>query len=106
MKQFYGEKFLFLIFAILNGSILCDKVFEEDIANWKSSETLTDANLSLNSLVKYSYNDNVENKTHFRKRHWGHTNFIITDFLSDGEMERRLSLNGITAKETSLGNNR
>ena len=32
-------------------------------------------------------------------------NFLLIDYLSDGEMERRVSYNGITAKETSIGNN-
>lgn len=30
------------------------------------------------------------------------TNFLITDFLSDGEVERRISYNGVIAKETRL----
>lgn len=31
-----------------------------------------------------------------------HTNFLLTDYLTDGEMERRINFNGITAKETSI----
>lgn len=37
---------------------------------------------------------------------WGHENFLLTDYLNDGEMERRISYKGITAKETSIGNSR
>lgn len=33
-------------------------------------------------------------------------NFILIDFLPDGEMERRISYNGIVAKETRAGNSR
>lgn len=31
-------------------------------------------------------------------------NFLITNFLSDGEIERRIQFNGITAKETLVAN--
>lgn len=31
-------------------------------------------------------------------------NFLLIDYLNDGEMERRVSFNGITAKETSIAN--
>lgn len=31
-------------------------------------------------------------------------NFLLIDYLADGEMERRISFNGISAKETSIGN--
>lgn len=31
-------------------------------------------------------------------------NFLITNFLSDGEIERRIHFNGITAKETLVSN--
>lgn len=31
--------------------------------------------------------------------------FVLVDYLADGEMERRISYNGITGKETSLGYN-
>lgn len=33
------------------------------------------------------------------------TNFLITDFLSDGEVERRISYNGVIAKETRISMN-
>lgn len=33
------------------------------------------------------------------------TNFLITDFLSDGEIERRISYNGVVAKETRISMN-
>lgn len=31
-------------------------------------------------------------------------NFLLVDQLADGEMERRISFNGLTAKGTSVGN--
>lgn len=31
-------------------------------------------------------------------------NFLLIDYLDDGEIERRVSFNGITAKETSIAN--
>lgn len=37
---------------------------------------------------------------------WGTENFLLTDYLADGEMERRISYKGVTAKETSVGNSR
>lgn len=33
-------------------------------------------------------------------------NFILIDYLSDGEAERRISWNGIAGKETSIGDSR
>lgn len=33
-------------------------------------------------------------------------NYLLIDFLPDGEMERRISYDGLTAKETSVGNSR
>lgn len=35
-----------------------------------------------------------------------HPNFLITNYLSDGEIERRIQFNGITAKETFVPNHR
>lgn len=37
---------------------------------------------------------------------WGHENFFLVDYLNDGEMERRISFGGMTAKETSMGDGR
>lgn len=31
-------------------------------------------------------------------------NFLLIDYLNDGEVERRVSFNGIMAKETSIAN--
>ena len=32
--------------------------------------------------------------------------FLLIDYLADGELERRINFNGITAKETSIGDSR
>lgn len=67
------------------------------------------------SWINENYDENLSNNNRHRhkmkyNRTWyqkyGHDNFLLTDYLVDGEMERRISFNGITAKETSLGNNR
>lgn len=34
-----------------------------------------------------------------------HKNFLMLNYLSDGEIERRIHFNGITAKETLVSNN-
>lgn len=36
---------------------------------------------------------------------WLSKNFVMTDNLPDGEKEIRIHFNGVTAKETSVGNN-
>lgn len=33
-------------------------------------------------------------------------NFLLVDYLADGEMERRINYNGVAAKGTTLGNSR
>lgn len=33
-----------------------------------------------------------------------HPNFLLTNYMSDGEIERRIHFNGITAKETLVSN--
>lgn len=34
----------------------------------------------------------------------GPADFLLVDYLADGELERRIRYKGITAKETSIGN--
>lgn len=67
------------------------------------------------SWINENYDENLNHINRHRHkskndRTWyqkyGHENFLFTDYLVDGEMERRISFNGIAAKETSLGNNR
>lgn len=100
MKYTIGNKFLVILLAILNGSIFCDTNVEESDINMINDQ-------NFNSLQKESNKHAIDGRKSSKKRHhWEQTNFIITDFLSDGEMERRLSLDGVAAKETSLGNGR
>lgn len=37
---------------------------------------------------------------------WNTENFLLVDYLNDGEVERRISYNGLTGKETSIGDSR
>lgn len=65
-------------------------------------------------------NSECENRSGPRRRHlrrdtssedddkkggWLSKNFVMTDNLPDGEKEMRIHFNGVTAKETSVGNN-
>ncbi|XP_037032405.1 uncharacterized protein LOC119071570 isoform X2 [Bradysia coprophila] len=62
---------------------------------------------SLNNEVQHTkrHQHNQNNHHHHPHPHrWGHENFLLIDYLADGEMERRISYNGVTAKETSIGN--
>jgi hypothetical protein len=43
---------------------------------------------------------------HLKHREKNLNDFLLVDYLSDGEQERRISFQGITAKETNLGNSR
>lgn len=67
---------------------------------------------SLNNEVmlhtkRHQHNQNNQHHHHHHHPHrWGHENFLLIDYLADGEMERRISYNGVTAKETSIGNSR
>lgn len=57
-------------------------------------------------------------RSHARRHHGHHTNsngdiveprhrnFLLTDYLADGELERRINYNGVTAKETSIASGR
>lgn len=62
---------------------------------------------SLNNEVQHSKrHQHNQNNHHHHPHRWGHENFLLIDYLADGEMERRISYNGVTAKETSIGNSR
>lgn len=100
MKNIIGNKFLVFVLAIINGSIHCDTDINSNFNDIESDlDSFTEPQYK--SLLSHSSKNEYP-----KRRHWHRTNFIITDFLDDGEMERRLSLNGVAAKETSLGNDR
>lgn len=44
--------------------------------------------------------------THQQQQQPQKDNFILIDYLSDGERERRVNWNGIAGKETSIGDRR
>ncbi|KAG4070106.1 hypothetical protein HA402_013349 [Bradysia odoriphaga] len=60
---------------------------------------------SLNNEVQHTKrHQHNQNNHHHHPHRWSHENFLLIDYLADGEMERRISYNGVTAKETSIGN--
>lgn len=79
---------------------LCVQDFAEKTLNTLSTE-LSHAkrhhqqsmNHHLHSHSPHRFMDNAEN-------------FLLIDYLADGEMERRINYNGVTAKETTIGNSR
>lgn len=102
--------------AFLFISIIClCTVFSESIPNneWNSSDINSSSTYqSFGSHLKrhhhkYGLDDineenNMINDIDSLNRKF--TNFLLIDYLNDGEMERRISFNGITAKETSIAN--
>lgn len=48
----------------------------------------------------------AETIAHYRIDSIDHSNFLITNYLADGEIERRIHFNGITAKETLVSKSR
>lgn len=98
-------------------SILCDFINESSDKYINSDDSLIiegsnddeswineNYDENLNHINRHRHKSKPYNRTWYQK--FGHDNFLLTDYLMDGEMERRISFNGITAKETSLGNNR
>lgn len=96
--------------------IICDIIDEASDKFLNSDDSLMiEASNDDESWINENYDENLNhinrhrhktkyNRTLYQK--YGHENFLLTDYLVDGEMERRISFNGLTAKETSLGNNR
>lgn len=74
----------------INGDKSEKKVFQQNI----------DRSLTAYGELHESYHSNAVADDSDRK------NFIISNYLSDGEVERRIHFNGITAKETLVSNNR
>lgn len=67
------------------------------VFNLSASDTISDTSLSADS----------EKMRHSRWRSGSpEENFLLVDYLSDGEMEQRISFDGLTAKMTTLGNTR
>lgn len=64
----------------------------------------------------WSFSNNSSSNQYISQQRTRHTNskihrsldenFLLVDYLPDGEMERRISYNGITAIQTSVGNSR
>lgn len=56
------------------------------------------------SVPSIRNNINDDHDHHLNKYVDVKPNFLLIDYLNDGEIERRISFNGITAKETSIAN--
>ncbi|XP_063701983.1 uncharacterized protein LOC134832017 isoform X2 [Culicoides brevitarsis] len=96
-----------LITVLCFNSALCD-IFDKN----ENFEEFSDNFISSEDEIIENYDENVNHvNRHRHKSKQNHLhnrsteNFLLTDYLMDGEMERRISFNGLTAKETSLGNN-
>lgn len=49
-----------------------------------------------------TYKNDIDENELLQMNEQRYKNFLLTDYLADGEMERRINYNGITAKETSI----
>lgn len=100
IMKFEVQSSLSLVFLSIVNMCLCVQDFAEKTLNTLSTE-LSHAkrhhqqsmNHHLHSHSPHRFFDNAEN-------------FLLIDYLADGEMERRISYNGVTAKETTIGNSR
>lgn len=79
-------------------------VLTSGFATSNNGTTETDQ-INTNSNKPNNNNDNKTSAVATIKTHRGE-NFMLIDYLPDGEMERRISYNGIVAKETKVGNSR
>lgn len=73
-----------------------------------AAATSSSSSGSLQSLDEFNssptrHNHRHHPSTHQQQQQPQKDNFILIDYLSDGERERRISWNGITGKETSIG---
>lgn len=73
-----------------------------------AAATSSSSSSSLQSLDEFNssptrHNHRHHPSTHQQQQQPQKDNFILIDYLSDGERERRISWNGITGKETSIG---
>lgn len=59
-----------------------------------AEKTLNTLGTELLQAARYQHIDNAQTAE----------NFLLIDQLADGEMERRISFNGLTAKGTTVGN--
>lgn len=86
-----------VLLLLLLGSINCDSE-DVDISKNFSDEKIRHRSRNVSDVQ--SLND-----IRYLRRHLNReiVNFVMTDFLIDGEVENRVHYNGVTAKETLVG---
>ncbi|KPI99212.1 hypothetical protein RR46_05396 [Papilio xuthus] len=106
-KMFRSPILLFLLL----GTSSCDNEVTSDINGTVKFDTSNNTNLRLRHMhmqpANVTYDKHVLSDIKYLRRHLNREiiNFIMTDYLVDGEVEIRVHYNGITAKETSVGVN-
>nr|XP_049704141.1 uncharacterized protein LOC110382501 isoform X2 [Helicoverpa armigera] len=104
-----------LLILFLLGTTNCERESEvtELDSNFKSEVTDLDSNFKIQTFegshLRYRHkNETDRNKMSeikYLRRHLNRdiVNFVMTDYLIDGEVENRVHFNGVTAKETYVG---
>ncbi|XP_013174501.1 PREDICTED: uncharacterized protein LOC106122899 isoform X1 [Papilio xuthus] len=106
-KMFRSPILLFLLL----GTSSCDHEVTSDINGTVKFDSSNSTNLRLRHMhmqpANVTYDKHVLSDIKYLRRHLNREiiNFIMTDYLLDGEVEIRVHYNGITAKETSVGVN-
>lgn len=104
--------FTIIILTVLATTSFCVTIKES--ATPAQEFYTNDSSRSSNNSVLYEFESDVDSNTlpesHIvdgrSTERRQDDNFVLIDFLPDGEMERRISYNGIIAKETRAGNTR
>lgn len=102
--KFEVQSSVSLVFLSIMNMCLCLQDFAEKTLNSLSSELIharrhqqqlqnTPEHHAMHAHQHQKILDNAEN-------------FLLIDYLADGELERRIHYNGITGKETTIGNSR
>lgn len=105
---------LFTVLAIFN-LCACVPRLTDDQAKNGISVVSDKSELSINNRHLVSDDNDSERSEPQQNDRWSsmeqitpndidHPNFLLTNFLPDGEVERRIQFDGITAKETLVSN--
>ncbi|PZC71298.1 hypothetical protein B5X24_HaOG213670 [Helicoverpa armigera] len=104
-----------LLILFLLGTTNCERESEvtELDSNFKSEVTDLDSNFKIQTFEGSHLRHRHKNETErnkmseikYLRRHLNRdiVNFVMTDYLIDGEVENRVHFNGVTAKETYVG---
>lgn len=95
--------FLVINFLLNFGNSLCTA----DVYENRQPELTLDSNNQIETMHPRRrhhsmYNNDIGENELLELNKQRYKNFLLTDFLADGEMERRINYNGIAAKETSI----